>query len=135
MLIDCDTCKVRGQACGECVVNLLFGQAPPVSEPAGGQAGAGQAYAGQARGKQAAAGQARAGQAREEQASAGQASAGQAHAGQAGAGRPGQEQPDAERRAMQVLADAGFEVTVLSREDLRTPLRLVPVHRHGHHAA
>jgi hypothetical protein len=85
MLIDCDTCKVRGQACGECVVNLLFGQAPPVSAPtvdAGGDAGG-----------------------------------------------------DAERRAMQVLVDAGFEVTVLSREDLRAPLRLVPVRRHGHHAA
>lgn len=87
MLIDCDTCKVRGQACGECVVNLLFGQAPPVSEPV------------------------------EEQAAASPAGV------------------DAERRAMQVLADAGFEVTVLSREDLRAPLRLVPVRRHGHHAA
>jgi hypothetical protein len=87
MLIDCDTCKVRGQACGECVVNLLFGQAPPVSEPV------------------------------EEQAAASIACF------------------DAERRAMQVLADAGFEVTVLSREDLRAPLRLVPVRRHGHHAA
>jgi hypothetical protein len=88
MLIDCDTCKVRGQACGECVVNLLFGQAPPVSEPAEGQVGEGQVG-----------------------------------------------EPDAERRAIQVLVDVGFEVTVLSREDLRTPLRLVPVRRHGHHAA
>lgn len=87
MLIDCDTCKVRGQACGECVVNLLFGQASPVSEPAHGQGG------------------------------------------QLAAG------VDAERRAMQVLADAGFEVTVLSREDVRSPLRLVPVRRPGHHAA
>ena len=85
MLIDCDTCKVRGQACGECVVNLLFGQAPPVSEPADRPAVA------------------------------------------AGG--------DAERRAMQVLVDAGFEVTVLSREDIRSPLRLVPVRRPGHHAA
>jgi hypothetical protein len=89
MLIDCDTCKVRGQACGECVVNLLFGQAPPVSEPAGGQVDGPAPDAG----------------------------------------------VDAERRAMRVLADAGFEVTVLSREDLRSPLRLVPVRRHGHHAA
>lgn len=87
MLIDCDTCKVRGQACGECVVNLLFGQAPPVSEPAHGQVG------------------------------------------------PLAAGVDAERRAMQVLADAGFEVTVLSREDVRSPLRLVPVRRPGHHAA
>jgi hypothetical protein len=82
MLIDCDTCKVRGQACGECVVNLLFGQAPPVSE-------------------------------RTEE-----------HAGST-----------AEQRAIQVLTAAGFEVTVLSREDLRSPLRLVPVRRPGHHAA
>jgi hypothetical protein len=89
MLIDCDTCKVRGQACGECVVNLLFGQAPPVSEPADGPV----------------------------------------------SGPPADSSADAERRAMQVLADAGFEVTVLSREDVRSPLRLVPVRRHGHHAA
>jgi hypothetical protein len=85
MLIDCDTCKVRGQACGECVVSLLFGQAPPVSD------------------------------------------AGSAPVADAGA--------DAERRALQVLADAGFEVTVLSRADVRSPLRLVPVRRPGHHAA
>jgi len=98
MLIDCDTCKVRGQACGECVVNLLFGQAPPVSEPAKGQVG-------------------------ERQVGGGQAGQGQVS------------EPDAERRAIQVLAAAGFEVTVLSREDLRTPLRLVPVRRPGHHAA
>jgi hypothetical protein len=81
MLIDCDTCKVRGQACGECVVNLLFGEAPTVGGAAVDAGGA------------------------------------------------------AERRAMQVLVDAGFEVTVLSREDLRSPLRLVPVRRPGHHAA
>jgi hypothetical protein len=79
MLIDCDTCTVRGQACGECVVNLLFGQAPPVPE---------------------------------------QDSA-----------------VDAERQAMRVFADAGFEVTVLSQEDSRSRLRLVPVRRRGHHAA
>ena len=28
MLIDCDTCKVRGQACGDCVITVLLG-APP----------------------------------------------------------------------------------------------------------
>ena len=28
MLIDCDTCEVRGDACGECVVSVLLG-APP----------------------------------------------------------------------------------------------------------
>ncbi len=29
MLIDCDTCAVRGPACGDCVVTVLLG-APPV---------------------------------------------------------------------------------------------------------
>jgi len=28
MLIDCDTCTVRGLACGDCVVSVLLG-APP----------------------------------------------------------------------------------------------------------
>jgi hypothetical protein len=28
MLIDCDTCEVRGDACRECVVSVLLG-APP----------------------------------------------------------------------------------------------------------
>ena len=28
MLIDCGTCQVRGDACGECVVSVLLG-APP----------------------------------------------------------------------------------------------------------
>jgi hypothetical protein len=28
MLIDCDTCAVRGPACGDCVVTILIG-APP----------------------------------------------------------------------------------------------------------
>ncbi|MEP6695249.1 MAG: hypothetical protein ABJA34_00055 [Pseudonocardiales bacterium] len=28
MLIDCDTCEVRGLACGDCVVTVLLG-APP----------------------------------------------------------------------------------------------------------
>jgi hypothetical protein len=84
MLIDCDTCKVRGQACGGCVVNVLFDQAPP------GAAGA------------------------------------EADVGPA---------DEAERRALQVLAEAGFEVTVLSREDTRPRLRLLPSRRRGHHAA
>jgi ferredoxin len=83
MLIDCDTCKVRGQACGGCVVNLLFGQAPPVTTAETDVDG----------------------------------------------------NDEAERRALQVLADAGFEVTVLSREDSRPRLRLVPAMRRGHHAA
>jgi ferredoxin len=87
MLIDCDTCTVRGQACGECVVNLLFGEAPMPSG-AGADAGVDMAHG-----------------------------------------------DDAERRALQVLADAGFEVTVLSREDSRPRLRLLPGRRRGHHAA
>ena len=28
MLIDCETCEVRGDACGECVISVLLG-APP----------------------------------------------------------------------------------------------------------
>ncbi|GAA1792807.1 hypothetical protein [Planosporangium flavigriseum] len=90
MLIDCDTCKVRGQACGGCVVNLLFGQAAPTVGPDVG-AGWGDATAGLA--------------------------------------------DEEERRALQALADAGFEVTVLSREDSPPRLRLVPPMRRGHHAA
>jgi hypothetical protein len=27
--IDCDTCEVRGHACGDCVVTFLLGSAPP----------------------------------------------------------------------------------------------------------
>ncbi|NJC69706.1 hypothetical protein HC031_08230 [Planosporangium thailandense] len=83
MLIDCDTCKVRGQACDGCVVNLLFG-------PAGSAAGP------------------------------------DAEAASV---------DEAERRAIQALTGAGFEVTVLSREDSRPRLRLVPTIRRGHHAA
>jgi hypothetical protein len=30
MLIDCDTCVVKGPACGECVVSVLLG--PPKAE-------------------------------------------------------------------------------------------------------
>jgi len=61
MLIDCDRCPVRGQACAGCVVSVLFDEvpAPPVDDEM------------------------------------------------------------LERRALQVLADAGFEVTVLAREDRR----------------
>ena len=28
MLIDCDTCEVRGHACGDCVVTYLLGSVP-----------------------------------------------------------------------------------------------------------
>jgi hypothetical protein len=28
MLIDCDTCKVRGLACGDCVITVLLGSPP-----------------------------------------------------------------------------------------------------------
>lgn len=34
MLIDCDTCQVRGPACGDCVVTVLLG--PPRHEQHGG---------------------------------------------------------------------------------------------------
>ncbi|MGC9667264.1 hypothetical protein ACNTMW_11995 [Planosporangium sp. 12N6] len=83
MLIDCDTCRARGQACEGCVVNMLFGPAHRGIRP-DTDVGA---------------------------------------------------DDEAERRALQVLADAGFEVTVLSREDSRPRLRLVPPRRRGHHAA
>ena len=107
MLIDCDTCSVRGKACDGCVVSLLFG-----ATPAGGDgdhpAGAG--------GEHPAADRALAGG---QHPSADRALAG----GDA-----------AERRAVDVLLAAGFEVTVLSRED-RSHLRLVPARRGDHHAA
>jgi hypothetical protein len=66
MLIDCDSCAVRGDACAGCVVSALFGEAPPLADG-----------------------------------------------------------DDAEVRALQVFADAGFEVTVLGREDRRARLRVV----------
>lgn len=28
MLIDCDSCEVRGPACGDCIVTVLLGAAP-----------------------------------------------------------------------------------------------------------
>jgi hypothetical protein len=34
MLIDCDTCTVRGPACGDCVVTVLLGAPPSVLERA-----------------------------------------------------------------------------------------------------
>jgi hypothetical protein len=88
MLIDCDTCTVRGKACDGCVVNLLFGTAAP--------AGSGSPAA-----------------------TAAAPTGGDA----------------AERRAIAVLAAAGFEVTVLAEEDTRTRLRLVSSRRKGFHAA
>ena len=33
MLIDCDTCAVRGSACGDCVVTVLLAAAAPVGRP------------------------------------------------------------------------------------------------------
>lgn len=32
MMIDCDTCVVRDLACGDCVVTVLLGCAPPARE-------------------------------------------------------------------------------------------------------
>jgi hypothetical protein len=34
MLIDCDTCRVRGPACGDCVVTVLLGAPPALLERA-----------------------------------------------------------------------------------------------------
>ncbi|WP_424185086.1 hypothetical protein ACOBQX_24780 [Actinokineospora sp. G85] len=31
MIVDCDSCQVRGDACGECVISVLLG-APPTVE-------------------------------------------------------------------------------------------------------
>ncbi|WP_156758332.1 hypothetical protein [Actinokineospora pegani] len=31
MIVDCDRCQVRGDACGECVISVLLG-APPTVE-------------------------------------------------------------------------------------------------------
>jgi hypothetical protein len=87
MLIDCDTCPVRGQACGGCVVNLLFGAPSSVPDSDTDR----------------------------------------------DAGLGGGDQM--ERQALLVLADAGFEVTVLSREETRPRLSLVPARRRDHHAA
>jgi hypothetical protein len=33
MLIDCDTCAVRGRACGDCVVTVLLGAEPGSASP------------------------------------------------------------------------------------------------------
>jgi hypothetical protein len=30
MIIDCDSCEVRGNACGDCVVSVLLGAPPNV---------------------------------------------------------------------------------------------------------
>jgi hypothetical protein len=32
MMIDCDTCRVRGPACGDCVVTVLLGAPPAAME-------------------------------------------------------------------------------------------------------
>lgn len=87
MLIDCDTCRVRGDACADCVVGLLFG-GPPVG--AGGATDTGRTAA---------------------------------------AGPPPADPDELERRALRVLADAGFEVTVLQRSEPRPRLRLVSSRR------
>lgn len=33
MIIDCDTCAVRGDACGDCVVGVLLGVPDPATRP------------------------------------------------------------------------------------------------------
>lgn len=88
MLIDCDTCRVRGAACAECVVGLLL------------ESGAEGPGAGESRATAA-----------------------------PGGPPPGADADELECRAMRVLADAGFEVTVLQRSDSRPRLRLVSSRR------
>jgi hypothetical protein len=75
MLVDCESCPVRGRHCAECVVNTLFGEAPSMADLT---------------------------------------------AEPEPSGRYGD---DAERRALEALTGAGFEVTVLAREAPR--LRLI----------
>jgi hypothetical protein len=43
MIVDCDSCEVRGAACGECVIGVLLG-VPEV--PRAGSAGPGEAPSG-----------------------------------------------------------------------------------------
>jgi hypothetical protein len=44
MIVDCDSCQVRGAACGDCVVGVLLGFPEPVAdaadEPLGAPSGA-----------------------------------------------------------------------------------------------
>ena len=81
MLIDCGSCPIRGRACAECVVSVLFGDAGLVSDVE--------------------------------------------------AVDPAEV---VERRALELLIDAGFEVTVLSREEVRPGLRVVGPSRRRHAA-
>jgi hypothetical protein len=45
MLIDCDTCVVRGLACGDCVVTVMLGAPPGAIEVDGEEASALEALA------------------------------------------------------------------------------------------
>ena len=40
MIIDCDTCQVRGAACGDCVIGVLMGVPDPVAGPGDAPSGA-----------------------------------------------------------------------------------------------
>lgn len=40
MIIDCDTCEVRGLACGDCVIGVLMGTPEPAADPDGQPSGA-----------------------------------------------------------------------------------------------
>lgn len=33
MIIDCDSCEVRGNACGDCVIGVLLGASSPRPDP------------------------------------------------------------------------------------------------------
>ena len=59
MIIDCDSCEVRGLACGDCVVTALLGAPPGGMEIDDGERAAIDALAGSGSGAAAAAGSAR----------------------------------------------------------------------------
>jgi len=46
LVVDCDTCQVRGHACGDCVVTCLLGGPPEPVELDGDEVGALDALAG-----------------------------------------------------------------------------------------
>lgn len=39
MIIDCDSCQVRGAACGDCVIGVLMGDPAAAAEEAGAACG------------------------------------------------------------------------------------------------
>jgi hypothetical protein len=141
VLIDCDTCTVRGQGCDDCVVTVLLGAPPgwrtsdptvvPLTRrpaPQAGPAGA-TAHAGGRRGTGAAARPAadRSGVTGDPTEAAGDTPGRPADRGDvrrvdttAGMVRPVVELDDVERRAVRALADFGL-VPPLRHQDASTP--------------